>query len=211
MNILLCCDTTSIREGWDSALRSHHVVYQATTLQDLKILLQETPFEVLLFHQPMMDFPTIQKLRTALPDSRIFILSDRPNDEEGLAYLRIGVVGYANSYINNQRLAEATNAIASGAVWINQKLMQRLIAAGRQADASTEQKQAEPTVHPALEKLSNREYQIAGLVADGLSNLEIAAQLDITERTVKAHLSAIYAKTATRGRLNLALLINNQQ
>ena len=58
-----------------------------------------------------------------------------------------------------------------------------------------------------LATLSDREYQIAGLVAEGMANLEIAEQLGITERTVKAHLGAIYAKTSTRGRLALALLI----
>ena len=45
-------------------------------------------------------------------------------------------------------------------------------------------------------------------MAEGLSNLEIAERLGITERTVKAHLGAIYAKTSTRGRLGLALLVN---
>ena len=46
------------------------------------------------------------------------------------------------------------------------------------------------------------------LVAEGNHNNEIAAELGITERTVKAHLSAVYVKTHTKGRLNLALLIN---
>ena len=44
-------------------------------------------------------------------------------------------------------------------------------------------------------------------MAQGLSNSEIAIQLDITERTVKAHLGAVYAKTSTKGRLALALLM----
>ena len=59
--------------------------------------------------------------------------------------------------------------------------------------------------------MSNREYQIAGLVAEGLSNLEIAEQLGITERTVKAHLGAVYAKTSTRSRLGLALMLNKRK
>ena len=59
-----------------------------------------------------------------------------------------------------------------------------------------------------LKKLTKREREIAELVAQGQSNLEVAANLDITERTVKAHLSSIYEKTKTGSRLNLALLIN---
>ena len=59
-----------------------------------------------------------------------------------------------------------------------------------------------------LEGLTTREKEIANLIAQGQSNLEIAANLDIAERTVKAHLSSIYEKTKTGSRLNLALLIN---
>ncbi len=59
-----------------------------------------------------------------------------------------------------------------------------------------------------LKTLTNREREIADLVAQGQSNLEIAFNLDISERTVKAHLSSIYEKTKTGSRLNLALLIN---
>ena len=59
-----------------------------------------------------------------------------------------------------------------------------------------------------LESLTKRECEIANLVAQGQSNLEVAANLDIAERTVKAHLSSIYEKTKTGSRLNLALLYN---
>ena len=61
---------------------------------------------------------------------------------------------------------------------------------------------------PAMAKLTRAERHIAELIARGQSNLAIAADLYITERTVKAHLTSIYAKTKTGNRLNLALLIN---
>ena len=59
-----------------------------------------------------------------------------------------------------------------------------------------------------LHQLTKREDQIARLVAAGLSNLAIAERLGITERTVKAHLSSMYSKTSTTGRLGLALLVH---
>ena len=118
----------------------------------------------------------------------------------------MGIVGYANSYISDARLREAARTVAAGGVWINQQLMQRLIAQTVPADGAGAN--GGGTSRQPLHNLSNREYQIAGLVAEGLSNLEIAERLGITERTVKAHLGAIYAKTSTRGRLGLALLVN---
>ena len=135
---------------------------------------------------------------------RIFLLSDQPNEEEGLTFLKLGIVGYANTYISAERLAEATRVVSSGAVWLGQKVMQRLIldsyARAKEKAASNSGKK--------LESLTKREREIANLIAQGQSNLEIAANLNITERTVKAHLSSIYEKTKTGSRLNLALLIN---
>lgn len=211
MNILLCCNTTTIRDRWDNALKSRHTVYQATTLSDVNILLKESAPDIMLTHSPMVGIETVKQILSSQPESRIFLLADRPNDDEGLAFLRLGVVGYANSYINKQRLIEAVRAIGSGSVWINRKLMQRLIAGSKPAASRKDNvKETDPSTTPRLEKLSNREYQVASLVADGLSNPEIATRLDITERTVKAHLSAVYTKTSTKGRLNLALLFSRK-
>ena len=140
---------------------------------------------------------------------KFFILSDQPDEDEGLTFLKLGVIGYANTYISPARLSEAVRLVISGSVWVGQKIMQRLvqdtISAGRERD--TPSKQAAETIQ-ALKDLTEREMEIAKLVAKGESNLEIAYELDITERTVKAHLSSVYNKTSTGNRLNLALLIN---
>jgi DNA-binding NarL/FixJ family response regulator len=136
--------------------------------------------------------------------SRIFLLSDLPNEEEGLAFLKLGIVGYANTYISPERLSEAVRVITGGAVWLGQKVMQRLI-----LDSYTKAKEkAVSDSEKKIGSLTKRELEIANLIAQGQSNLEIAANFDITERTVKAHLSSIYEKTKTGSRLNLALLIN---
>ena len=58
----------------------------------------------------------------------------------------------------------------------------------------------------SLHRLSDREKQIAFLVARGLKNRDIAAQLTISENTVKRHLQSIFAKTGSRDRLELAVL-----
>ncbi len=209
MNLILCCGNATLRERWFSALHTHYATYQASSLEDLRTLVaQQRSFDLLFVHRILVDPEIVAYIRNRRPLCKLFILSDRPDDEEGLAFVRQGVIGYANSYIGAERLQEAAHAVASGSVWINQQLMQRLI-----AQSSTTQRQRQDTGletgrRQALRALSDREYQIALLVAEGLSNLEIAEQLAIAERTVKAHLGAVYAKTATRGRLGLALLVN---
>lgn len=211
MNLILCSGNISLRQRWFSALDALHTVYQAATLQDLNILVgQKISFDLLFVHRTQVDLEIVAYIRRSQPTCKLFILSDRPDETEGLDFIRLGVIGYANSYISGERLQEATRVVISGSVWINQQLMQRLIAESapsRQENDGTTR--AEERRH-LLRNLSDREYQIAGLVAEAMSNLEIAAQLDITERTVKAHLGAIYTKTSTRGRLGLALLVNQR-
>jgi DNA-binding NarL/FixJ family response regulator len=209
MNLILCCGNTSLRERWCSALQSLFPVYQAVTLQDLGSLMQQKiSLDLLFVHRTLVAAESIAYIHRRQPTCRLFILSDRPDESEGLDFIRLGAIGYANSYISAERLQEAARTVASGSVWINQQLMQRLIAQAtpikseHQPPAGNEGEQRQ-----TLACLSDREYQIAGLVAEGLSNMEIAGQLGITERTVKAHLGAIYSKTSTRGRLGLALLV----
>ncbi len=209
MNLILCCGNTSLRERWFSALHAMYSTYQATTLQDLSILVgQKLSFDLLFVHRALVDPEIIAYIRKRQPACKLFIFSDRPDDSEGLAFIRLGVIGYANSYISPELLQEAARVVASGSVWINQQLMQRLIAQSAAPRPEENEAAREETRRQRLHTLSDREYQIAGLVSEGLSNLEIAEQLAITERTVKAHLGAIYAKTSTRGRLGLALLVN---
>ena len=62
---------------------------------------------------------------------------------------------------------------------------------------------------PELDSLTARELMVARLVAQGESNREIAEALEITERTVKAHLTAIFEKLQVRDRVQLALAMNN--
>ncbi|MBW2465759.1 MAG: response regulator transcription factor [Deltaproteobacteria bacterium] len=204
MAILLSSANDSVIKRWESLLKDKYDLQKANTLTRLKELCTDEKFDLIFLHRPLVDPAAFKEIRQLNPAARIFLLSDKPDEEEGLIFLKLGIVGYANTYISAERLTEATRVVAGGAVWLGQKVMQRLILdsyhrAKEDAAATSEKK---------LESLTGREREIANLVAQGQSNLEIAANLDITERTVKAHLSSIYEKTGTGSRLNLALLIN---
>ncbi len=209
MNVILCCGDTALRQRWLMALQPGYRIYQLDTLRALSQLVRNRiRLDLLFLHRTLVDQEVIGYIRHRQPDCRLFILSDHPDDEEGLHFLRQGVIGYANSYINRNRLQEAVRAVAADSVWIHHKLMQRLIA---ETTTHRTKDTAPAKSETGLDTLSGRENEIAALVAHGLSNLEIAARLGITERTVKAHLGAVYAKTATRGRLSLALLVKKTQ
>lgn len=204
MTILLCSTDYTIIKRWKDLLGSKYTFDQVNTIGKLKTRCSDNTFELILIHRSLIDTDTFVDIRHATPLSRIFLLSDQPNEEEGLAFLKLGIVGYANTYISPERLSEAVRVITGGAVWLGQKVMQRLI-----LDSYTRAKdKAISDSEKKLGSLTKREREIAYLIAQGQANLEIAADLDIAERTVKAHLSSIYEKTKTGSRLNLALLVN---
>ena len=142
------------------------------------------------------------------PDSRVVALSRTPDEDEGLDLLRAGARGYCNLYIDPRLLGKVVGAVQGGEVWIGRRLVDRLVelVAGNAPD-----RPAEPAAGvAALEVLTPREREIARLVGEGINNKLIARRLDITERTVKAHLGSVFAKLGVTGRLQLALLVTGR-
>lgn len=205
MNILLCSKNETVLKRWSGGLDGKNRIFEAETLETAYRILDKNNISLTLLHRIMINEQQIKDMISAKQDNKVFVLSDRPNNEEGISCLRIGCVGYANSYIAQPRLNLAVQAVQSGLVWTGTSLMQHMIqttAAGVAPNGT-----AGATGQSAiLNNLSKREYQVAALVSDGLHNKEVAQRLDITERTVKAHLSSAYAKTSTKSRLGLARL-----
>jgi len=205
MAILLSSADSSVVLRWAGLLNGHFETEKVHSLGELKKICASRKFDAILLHRMLIDIPAFSGLLSLSPAARFFLLSDRPDEEEALLFLKMGIVGYGNTYISSPRLIEALRVITNGGVWLGQKVIQRLI-----MDTSVKAKGDDGKNISAslLTTLTKAERNIAELVARGNSNLEIAADLDITERTVKAHLTSIYAKTKTGNRLNLALLIN---
>jgi len=204
MAILLCSANRSVMKRWHDMLAGQYQLEQATSLGELRNRCTEKKFDLFLIHRPLVDVDAFSELRKLAPISKFFLLSDQPGEEEGIAFLKLGIVGYANTYISQGRLAEAMHVISAGGVWLGQKVIQQLIL---ETYARAKEKAAPPP-EQLLAGLTRMERKVAEYVSRGRTNLEIAADLDITERTVKAHLTSVYEKTKTGNRLSLALLIN---
>lgn len=204
--ILLCSSNENIRAKWFAALKARHKLHQASLPEEVRVILKNYPMDIVLLHRAMVDMETMSAMCSQQAEvCKLFLLSDRPKDEEGLYFLQLGGMGYANTYIAPGRLQVAVQVIESGSVWVGKSLMQKLIERTVRSEGNGQQPEQD---HAVFKDLSRREYQIASLVAEGLGNSAIANQLDITERTVKAHLGHIYGKTNIKSRLNLALLFN---
>jgi DNA-binding NarL/FixJ family response regulator len=205
MRVLLGSTNKLVLKRWEAFLDGADGVERAESLNNLKMMSAREKYDLILVHRSMVDRDFVSELLAGSPGKRIFLFSDRPDEEEGLAFLKRGIVGYGNTYMSQARLLEAVRSISNGSVWVGQKIMQMLIA---EMHARSKENEPRPQEKPGLASLTARENQIAGLVAKGKANLEIASSLNITERTVKAHLTSIYEKTGTGSRLSLALLVN---
>jgi len=142
----------------------------------------------------------VNAARLAAPQCPIVVLSNVPSEDEGLAILEAGAVGYTSALAVADMLVQVNAVVENGGLWVGPELLQRLLKA-----MAT---RASQTNNGSLEKLSPREKEVALAVASGASNKEAAERLNITERTVKAHLSAIFERLEVRDRLQLTLLIN---
>jgi len=135
----------------------------------------------------------------------VVLLSDEPDEAQILQALALGAAGCCNSRAAPAVLRQVALVVSNGGLWVGQALLGKLVGAtshrlGRLPPEAKNDDWAE--------LLSEREGQVARLVANGASNKEIAEQLAITERTVKAHLTAIFEKLGVRDRLQLSLRIN---
>lgn len=128
----------------------------------------------------------------------MLVLTPVPTFLEGYPLLRMGVKGYANLHLGSVNLENALSVLESGGSWFDPGFMNDLI---RRIDY----KGASQGTDGDLEKLSEREQEIGRYVAQGLSNHQIAETIEITERTVKAHLLSCYKKLGLNDRVSLAL------
>lgn len=126
-----------------------------------------------------------------------------PLEAEAFSLLGTGLQGYCHVEAAPDQLREIAQVVERGGLWMPPELLQRFLAMATRVVPS-----AMPEVRE-LDELTSRELMVAEQVARGASNREIAETLDITERTVKAHLSAIFEKLEVRDRVQLALKMNN--
>ena len=203
MEPLLCSHKEGVLARWREALEP--VAPGARAIHDAADLLNLTPGgRVVLLHlraggrEPMN---LVASLVERDPSNRVMVFRDLPEDDEGLAMLKAGAAGYCNTYMNPPLLRMAFEIVRRGEIWAGQRLIRRLISAVAGRDL------ARPGFFDR-HGLTARERQIAEMVASGASNKRIAQHLDITERTVKAHMSSLFRKTGARDRLQLALQVN---
>jgi len=130
-------------------------------------------------------------------------LSGTPSDAEAYGLLTAGARGYCHVDATPEQLSEVANVVAVGGFWMPPGLVQRLVSSALKVTPELPQPPPE-----GFDQLTEREYQVAMAVGKGANNKEIAEELEVSERTVKAHLTSIFDKLNLRDRVQLALAVN---
>jgi two-component system, NarL family, nitrate/nitrite response regulator NarL len=139
-------------------------------------------------------------LQQAAPEARVLMLTVSEDEDDLAAALKAGASGYVLKTIEGDALVEAIRRCVAGESVVSPELTSKLIGALRSASQPEPAAPADP-----LAALSPREREIVRLVANGLSNKEIARSLDIAEATVKIHVQHLLRKLNLKSRVQAAV------
>lgn len=137
---------------------------------------------------------------------QFIVMSCTPTRQGALLALSAGASGYCHALSTPDLFQRIVTVVTHGGLWIGNDLLNHLAETIVRTVPTTQK----PHAPDLLDKLSARERDVALQIQAGSSNKEISSSLDITERTVKAHLSSIFQKLGVRDRLQLILLMSSQ-
>ena len=215
LRVVIADDQASVREGLVlllGGLPGIDVVGAAADgEQALELVAEHQPDAILLdLHMPVLDGIGATRLLAAEhPGVAIVVLTTYADDTSVLEALRAGARSYLTKDADRTDIARALEAAVSGLTVFDPRVHATLLAAasaGTSPDAATGGTPAAPGLAPARpadlpDGLTQREVEILSLIAQGLTNGEIAERLFLSNHTIKTHINRIFAKTGSRDRV----------
>jgi DNA-binding NarL/FixJ family response regulator len=201
IRVLVVDDQRIVREGLALLLRTTpgiEPVGAAENGRHALDLVRELEPDVVLMDLRMPELDGVEatkSIRTAHPAVQVIVLTTYSDDESVFAALRAGARGYLTKDAEADELARAIRRVHEGKAMLDSDVQARLL---DRLDAPPSPPPGAPA--GAQGELTNREVEVLGLIAAGLSNAEIARRLVLSEATVKTHINRLFAKTGVRDR-----------
>jgi DNA-binding NarL/FixJ family response regulator len=200
LRVVIADDQASVREGLVlllGGLPGIEVVGAAADgEQALQVVADRNPDAILLdLHMPVLDgIGATRRLAAEHPQVAVVVLTTFADDASVLDALHAGARSYLTKDADHTEIAKALQAAAGGLSVFDPRVHATLLA------ATAASARPEPAAAPPPDGLTDREVEILGLIARGMTNPEIAAQLFLSNHTIKTHISRIFAKTGSRDR-----------
>lgn len=191
--VVIADDHAVVREGIRHVLGATsdlEVVGEAASGSDALRVAEEHQPDVVLLDISMPDgtgFETLAKLRHAVPDARVLILSIHDHERYVLESVRAGAQGYLCKDTSPAELRDAIRAVHRGETYYSPTVAKRLDAAQQPDNVRVERA-------GRISALTPRERDVLRRIVQGLTNKEIAAQLRISPRTVESHRESLMQK-----------------
>ena len=211
IKVLIVDDHSVVREGIRMIISNDDGVEVAGEAEDVSAALQcirsERPDVVLLdlalTHGTSL--PAIPKMLELHPAVRILILTGVVDEEIHKRALLLGAHGLLLKHSAGAALLTAIKKLHAGEAWVDRQLTAKVL------NAAARQDRERSATARKFDSLTRREREIVKLIANGLNNNSIADQLEMSEKTVRNHLTVIYSKLEVASRLELALLASREE
>ncbi|WP_327132935.1 response regulator transcription factor [Streptomyces sp. NBC_01343] len=206
IKVMIADDQMMVRQGFTVLLNARpdiEVVGQAVDGADAVAKVAELGPDVVLMdiRMPGMGGIEATSVITAAPDSavKVLVLTTFDLDEYVYEALRAGASGFLLKDASADQLAEAVRVVAAGEALLSPNITKRLITEFSRMGAPRAPSRAR------IDELTERETEVLSLIAQGLSNAEIAGHLVVAEQTVKTHVGRILVKLGLRDRTQAAV------
>lgn len=205
LRVVVADDQTTVREGLVTLLGLVPdiavVGAAADGEQAIELVARHSPDVILMdLGMPRMDGVTATtRIHDEHPGTRVVVLTTFADDASILAALRAGALGYLTKDAGRAQIAQAVRTAAAGQAVLDPAVHARLLAAA--SDPPRSPPPSPPAARVALpDGLTTREAEVLALIATGLTNAQIAAQLYVTEATVKTHINHLFTKAGLHDR-----------
>jgi len=203
IRVMLVDDHEVVRMGTESAVEAAEGMTVVASVSDGSKALSEAPVvapDVVLLDvlMPGIDgIETCRRMLEELPETRVVMLTSHTDEDAVFAAIMAGASGYLLKNTSSRAIVDAIRSVAEGRSTLDPSVTAGVLDRLRAADVNSG--------IPGLRDLSEREHEVLLLVAEGLTNLEIAEHLVLSPHTVRNHVSSILAKLDLRRRSDAAV------
>lgn len=209
-SVVMISPNDLVAEGIRQGLEQHSNIrleQRFPACDDFLVASQADDYEIVLVNARLIQYPLadfFKQLLNKIPQARTIVFAAEADHQYLKSLMRAGVYGFVPLDASVDALCNAILAVKSGQLWFNKKLLDEMVIDAIELERLIEQS-IKDRISVLHQQLTKRECDVFSLVMEGLSTKEIAAQIHMSEPTVKQHLTRLFKKFDANNRSQLIL------